>query len=101
MEAIGEVLGAAVTTEVAAAWSEAVMALAKIFISCEEKLYAETKEKQWLGVKEFTLTDIIDEATDVKSFRFKAKDNVKNGFIPGQYITIFEKPDDKEYFAPR
>lgn len=101
MEAVGETLGEVVTPEIAAAWSEAVMALAKIFIQTEEKLYAVAKEKQWLGVKEFTITNIIDEAVDVKSFQFKAKDGTKSGFIPGQYITIFEKPVGKEYYAPR
>ena len=101
MEAVGEVLGSAVTPEVAAAWSEAVMALANIFIQTEIQFYDEAKKDQWVGVKEFTITDIIDEATDVKSFRFQAKDKVKAGFVPGQYITIFEKPADKEYYAPR
>lgn len=101
MESVGEVLGEVVTPEIAAAWSEAIMALANIFIQTEKNLYAVAKEKQWLGVKEFSITDIIDEAIDVKSFRFQAKDNEKSGFVPGQYITIFEKPVDKEYFAPR
>ncbi|KAL7543215.1 hypothetical protein ACHAWF_007343, partial [Thalassiosira exigua] len=101
LEAIGEVLGAAVTPEVAAAWSEAIMALSKIFIATEEKLYGNAKKEQWLGVKEFTISAIMDEATDVKSFRFQAKDGTKKGFTPGQYITIFEKPAGKEFFAPR
>ena len=47
MEAIGEVLGDAVTAEVAAAWSEAVMALAKICIQTEAQLYEQAAETQW------------------------------------------------------
>ena len=104
LEAVGEVLGEAVTADVAAAWSEALMALAKIFIQTEEGLYNQAKEKQWVGVQEFIISKIIDEATDVKSFRFTPKEDgvmKKNGFTPGQYITIFEKPELKEYFAPR
>src|SRR6056300_32105 len=43
MEAVGEVLGEAVTPEISAAWSEAIMALANIFIQTEKNLYAVAK----------------------------------------------------------
>lgn len=102
MEAIGEVLGSAVTPEVAAAWSEAVMALGKIFIEEEQKLYNEAEKLQWSGPKEFIITEIIDETPVVKSFRMKSKDGQKVcPFKPGQYLSIYEQPNNKKYFAPR
>ena len=39
MEAIGEILGDIVTPEIGAAWSEAVLFLAKAMIDTEETLY--------------------------------------------------------------
>ena len=102
MEAIGEVLGSAVTADVAAAWSEAVMALAKIFIDVESKLYNETEKTQWSGNREFIITEIIQETSNVSSFRFKPTDSQGTcPFTPGQYVTVYEKPAGREYFAPR
>ena len=102
MEAIGEVLGSAVTPEVAAAWSEAVTALAKVFIEVESKLYNEASEKQWVGSRDFSIVEVVQETPTVKSPRLKPADG--NGialFIPGQYVTVYEKPAGKEYSAPR
>ena len=102
MEAIGEVLGSAVTPEVAAAWSEAVMALATIFIDVESKLYDETDKTQWSGNREFEIIEIIRETPNVSSFRLKPTDGKgTRPFTPSQYVTVYEKPSGKEYFAPR
>ena len=102
MEAIGEVLGGAVTPEVAAAWSEAVMALAKFFIQTETSLYEEASIKQWTGPRDFVISEIIKETDQVKSFRMVAKDGKGTcHFEPGQYISVYEKPLGKTYFAPR
>ena len=102
MEAIGEVLGGAVTPEVSAAWSEAVMALAEICIKTEADLYEQAAKVQWKGTREFIVSQVIHESKGIVSIRFKPSDG--NGtcpFSPGQYITVFEKPKDKTYFAPR
>lgn len=102
MESIGEVLGAAVTPEVAAAWSEAVMALAKICIKTEERLYEQAAETQWTGTREMIISEIIPEAKDIVSIRLTPKDGKGTcPFKAGQYLTIYEKPEDKQYFAPR
>ena len=102
LEAIGEVLGDAVTPAVAAAWSEAVMALVKLFIETEAQLYDEAAQEQWTGPRDFVITDIIQESTEIKSFRMAPSDGEGTcPFQPGQYISIFEKPEGKQYFAPR
>ena len=103
MESVGEILGDAVTAEVAGAWSEALMALANLLISLEGKLYKEAEEKQWTGPRDFVITDIIEETADIKSFRMVPSDNKKTicPFQPGQYISVFEKPEGKKYFSPR
>lgn len=102
MEAIGEVLGDAVTAEVAAAWSEAVMALAKICIQTEAQLYEQAAETQWSGVREFVIAELINETDEIKSIRMKPTDGKGTcPYQPGQYISVYEKPAGKEYFAPR
>ena len=102
LEAIGQVLGDAVTPAVAAAWSEAIMALAKLFIEQEAQLYDEAAQEQWTGPRDFVITDIVQETTDIKSFRMVPSDGQGTcPFQPGQYISIFEKPEGKQYFAPR
>ncbi|KAL7573006.1 hypothetical protein ACA910_007501 [Epithemia clementina (nom. ined.)] len=99
LEAIGEVLGEAVTQDVAAAWSQAILALAKILIQTETQLY---EQADWTGPRDFVISEIIDEAKDIKSFRLVPKDGPTIGsFQPGQYISIYERPHDKKYFAPR
>ena len=96
MESIAEILGDAVTEPVAAAWSEAVMFLAKLFIGIEQDLYDKASAEQWSGggAKEFEIVDIVPQAHDVKSFRLKAVDGKPPGvYVPGQYISVYEKPN--------
>ena len=81
MESVGEILGDAVTAEVAGAWSEALMALANLLISLEGKLYKEAAEKQWTGPRDFVVTDIIEETADIKSFRMVPADDEKTWTI--------------------
>merc|ERR1712157_568606 len=68
MAAIGEILGDAVTPEIAAAWSEAVLFLAKAMIDTEESLYkmAEQRSGGWSGFADFEVSDIKDMTSDVK-----------------------------------
>lgn len=102
MESIGEVLGDAVTAEIAGAWSEAIMALAKILMGLEASEYDKASKTQWSGPKDFTISDIIDETPMIKSFRMKAADGKGTcPFTPGQYISVYESPEGKKYFSPR
>merc|ERR1719382_1222170 len=74
MAAVGKILGDAVTPEIAAAWSEAVLFLAKACIDTEESLYkmAEQRSGGWSGLETFEVVEIKELAQDIKSFSFKA-----------------------------
>jgi nitric oxide dioxygenase len=99
LEAVGQVLGAAITEEVAIAWSEAVMTLAKLLIQMESDLYQEAAHTQWTGPRDFVITD---ETADIKSIRMVPADGKEVcPYRPGQYVSVYEKPAGKKYFAPR
>ena len=75
MIAVGTVLGAAVTPEIATAWSTAVNFLAKVLWEAEEAKYvlAESKSGGWRGWKEFTISNIETVSTGVKTFTMVPK----------------------------
>jgi len=104
METIGEVLGAAVTPDIAAGWSEAVLFLAGVMIDWEERLYstAERRPGGWRGPKKFTVTEVETITANVKRFTFK--DPNYDGayhFTPGQFLTLKVDPDGTGTTAPR
>lgn len=107
MASVAEVLGAAVTPEIGAAWSEAVMSLAGILIGEEEKLYkaAESKSGGWRGWKNFAISDITQCTSNVKTFTFKPEVENTNGgfsFVAGQYLSVQVDPfKDGSLTAPR
>ncbi len=104
MGAIAEVLGDAVTPEVAAAWSEAVNALAMIFIKVEDDLYkrAASAKGGWNGRREFVVKSRQEEARDIVSLTLAPADGTAIiDHTPGQYITVCTNPTDQQYFAPR
>mmetsp|Transcript_570 Transcript_570/g.1323 ORF Transcript_570/g.1323 Transcript_570/m.1323 type:complete len:437 (+) Transcript_570:187-1497(+) len=95
MQSIAKVLGDAVTPEVAKAWSEAVLFLAKALIDVEESLYqmAEKREGGWSGPIEFEVAEITDQGRDIKSFSFKPPagsplEGSNFEFTPGQYLSL-------------
>jgi nitric oxide dioxygenase len=108
MASIAKVLGAAVTPEIAAAWSEAVLFLAKACIDTEESLYqmAEKRSGGWSGHIEFQVTEIKDVAEGIKSFSFKPPagsplTGQKFEFTPGQYLSLIVDPEQNGKTAPR
>merc|ERR1719436_618849 len=108
MAAIGKVLGSAVTPEIAAAWSEAVLFLAKACIDTEESLYkmAEGRSGGWSGFETFEVVDIKEVAQDIKSFTFKAPAGSplfgeRFEFTEGQYLTLKVDPEGDGLTAPR
>jgi len=108
MAAVGKVLGTAVTPEIGAAWSEAVLFLAKACIDTEESLYkmAEGRSGGWSGLETFEVSDIQQVAEDIKSFSFKApRGSILFGepfeFTAGQYLTLKVDPEDDGLTAPR
>jgi nitric oxide dioxygenase len=108
MKSIGKVLGSAVTPEVAAAWSEAVLFLAKVLIDYEEDLYkkAERRSGGWSGLETFEVSAIEDVAEGIKSFSFKAPSGTALcgrpfEFSEGQYLSLKVDPEGDGLMAPR
>jgi nitric oxide dioxygenase len=108
MKAVAKILGGAVTPEIAAAWSEAVLFLAKVCIDTEESLYrmAEQRSGGWSGMETFEVAEIKDVAEDIKSFSFKAPPSSplfgeRFEFTDGQYLTLKVDPEGDGLTAPR
>jgi nitric oxide dioxygenase len=106
--AVGEVLGDAVTDEVAAAWSAVLMELAGALIGIEESMYAAAAARPggWRGTKEFVVTKARDEhGGTARSLWFAPKDgSAVPEFTPGQYLTVSNDPRGEGaegLFAPR
>ena len=108
MAAVGKILGDAVTPEIAAAWSEAVLFLAKACIDTEESLYkmAEQRSGGWSGLETFEVVEVKELAKDIKSFSFKApRGSPIFGqafeFTEGQYLSLKVDPEVDGLTAPR
>ncbi|UOY02384.1 globin domain-containing protein [Blastococcus sp. PRF04-17] len=87
--AIADVLGDAVTPEVAAAWDEVYWLMAYALINQERGLYSargvrpETVWREWEVVERFQETD------DVVTFRMRRTDDrLVRTSLPGQYVTV-------------
>ncbi|AOR34716.1 hemin transporter [Streptomyces fodineus] len=90
--AIVEVLGEAVTPEVAAAWDEVYWLMANALIAVEKRLYEEsgsTERRPWEVVER------VEETADVVTFRLRPADGGPvRGFRAGQYVSVqVELPD--------
>jgi len=104
MQAIGEVLGDAVTPEIGQGWSDAVLALAGACISTEEDLYKANEARQggWRYEREFVVAAKTTVAEDTVKFEFAPSDGYEGGFeyTAGQYVTV-RCPELGEKTAPR
>ncbi|MEU0830305.1 globin domain-containing protein [Streptomyces sp. NPDC005969] len=87
--AIGDVLGEAVTPEVAAAWDEVYWLMAGALIAQEARLYQEAEvdpRKPW---RQWTVVERREETPDVASFLLRPADG---GPVPparaGQYVSV-------------
>lgn len=89
MGAIVDVLGDAVTAEVAAAWDEVYWLMAHALINQERGLYSARGVKPQTVWREWALEKKIQESPDVITFVFKRIDHrlVKTS-LPGQYVTV-------------
>ncbi|WEO97803.1 globin domain-containing protein [Streptomyces sp. FXJ1.172] len=90
--AIAEVLGDAVTPEVAAAWDEVYWLMANALIAIEKRLYEEsgsTERRPWEVVER------VEETADVVTFRLRPADGGPvRDFRAGQYVSVqVELPD--------
>ncbi|WP_346535245.1 globin domain-containing protein [Micromonospora sp. DPT] len=90
MAAIGEVLGAAVTPEVAAAWDEVYWLMACELIAREARLYTTAGVAGGGAVwRDWRVTGVVPEATDVVSLTLVPADGGPvPGFVPGQYVSV-------------
>ncbi|MEE1735267.1 globin domain-containing protein [Streptomyces sp. BE147] len=93
--AIAEVLGDAVTPEVAAAWDEVYWLMAGALISIEERLYAQRGVVAGDVWREWEVVDRTEETEDVATFRLRPVDGTAApSFRPGQYVSVqLELPD--------
>lgn len=85
--AIAEVLGDAVTPEVAAAWNEVYWLMAETLIGMEAGLYREagvTPDSVWRQVR---VRERRQESADTVSFVLTAADPLP-AFAPGQYLSV-------------
>ncbi|MFF4013846.1 globin domain-containing protein [Streptomyces sp. NPDC001843] len=90
--AIVDVLGGAVTPEVAAAWDEVYWLMANALIAVEKRLYEESGSHGW---REWEVVERVTETADVASFRLRPVDGGPvRDFRAGQYVSVrVELPD--------
>ncbi|WP_404956644.1 globin domain-containing protein [Streptomyces sp. 147326] len=93
--AIAEILGEAVTPEVAQAWDEVYWLMAGALVAIEERLYAEQQVTAGDVWREWTVTGRVEETADCATFRLTPADGAPApGFKPGQYVSVqVELPD--------
>jgi nitric oxide dioxygenase len=87
--AIVDVLGDAVTPEVAAAWDEVYWLMANALINTERGLYSARGVRPETVWRDWEVAEKIQETDDVVTFRVKRIDDrlVKTS-LPGQYVTV-------------
>ncbi|KUO13176.1 globin domain-containing protein [Streptomyces sp. DSM 15324] len=84
--ALAEVLGEAVTPEVAAAWDEVYWLMAHALVAVEKRLYEESGAA---GPRPWEVVERILESDDVVTFRVRPADGGRvRGFRAGQYVSV-------------
>ncbi|MFJ9561533.1 globin domain-containing protein [Streptomyces fuscichromogenes] len=85
--AIAEVLGDAVTPEVAAAWDEVYWLMANALTAIEKRLYEESGAT---GLRPWEVVERITETADVVTFRVRPADGAATvrDFRAGQYVSV-------------
>ncbi|CAM5729564.1 Flavohemoprotein [Streptomyces badius] len=93
--AIADVLGDAVTPEVAAAWDEVYWLMAGSLIAVEERLYAQRGVLAGDVWQAWEVAGRVEETEDVATFLLRpAEDMPAPAFRPGQYVSVqVELPD--------
>ncbi|GAB7107959.1 FAD-binding oxidoreductase [Streptomyces phaeofaciens JCM 4814] len=86
--AIADVLGEAVTPEVAAAWTEVYWLMANALIAIERRLYEENGGPEW---RTWQVVERVPETEDVVTFRLRPLDDDPRpvrDFRAGQYVSV-------------
>ena len=87
--AIVDVLGDAVTTEVAAAWDEVYWLMAYALINQERGLYSARGVRPETLWRDWEVVERIPETEDVVTFRLRRiDDRLVRTSLPGQYVTV-------------
>ncbi|MEU8833196.1 globin domain-containing protein [Streptomyces sp900116325] len=87
--AIAEVLGDAVTPEIAAAWDEVYWLMANALIAIEDRLYAQQGVAAGDVWRAWEVTARIEETADVATFQLRPADGAPApAFRPGQYVSV-------------
>jgi len=89
MRAVAEVLGKAVTPDVAAAWDEVYWLMAYTLIHVERGLYSARAVRPQTVWRKWEVEKKIRETDDVVTFVLKRiDDRIVKPSLPGQYITV-------------
>ncbi|MEV0980959.1 globin domain-containing protein [Streptomyces sp. NPDC049915] len=84
--AIAEILGEAVTPEVAAAWDEVYWLMANALVAIEKRLYEESART---GPRTWEVVERIEETADVVTLRLRPADGGPvRDFRAGQYVSV-------------
>ncbi|KAJ5467988.1 Globin [Penicillium sp. IBT 31633x] len=87
LEAMAEVLGAALTPEIHDAWAAAYWQLADIMIGREKQLYDQSEG--WSDWRDFKIANKVKESEEITSFYLAPVDGKPlPAFKPGQYISV-------------
>lgn len=90
LAAVGEVLGDAVTPEIAAAWSEVYWLFALQLVAEEARLYQEANVDPRLPTRKYRVVRRIEETADVISLVLEPVDGeALPDIAPGQYVSVF------------
>jgi nitric oxide dioxygenase len=90
LASVGEVLGDAVTPEVAAGWSEVYWLFALQLVAEEARLYQQAGVNPWQPTRPYRVVRRIEETADVISLVLEPADGGPLPAIaPGQYVSVF------------
>src|SRR5688500_7021104 len=95
LASVGEILGDAVTPEIAAAWSEVYWLFALQLVAEEARLYQEANVDPSQPTRPYRVVRRIEETADVISLVLEPADGgALPAIAPGQYVSVFvDLPD--------
>jgi nitric oxide dioxygenase len=100
LEAMGQVLGDALTPEITDAWATAYWQLADLMIARERQMYQQSEG--WTNWREFKIADKVKESDEITSFYLAPADGKPlPSFRPGQYISVQVYVPELKYTQPR
>lgn len=100
LEAMGEVLGEALTPEIKDAWAAAYWQLADLMIGRENQIYQQSEG--WTDWRDFTISDKVKESDEITSFYLAPVDGKPlPAFRPGQYISVQVYVPELKHTQPR